>query len=84
MSIAGIPVWAIVLVACITAPWLVQHWTVMQARKVEAATNDLLASIDPTLPALVARQQRRAIRTDAASDARGDAGREATPREDRT
>jgi hypothetical protein len=58
MSIAGIPVWALVLVACVVAPYAVQRWVARQGRIADARTSDLLASIDPALPSLVAARAR--------------------------
>ncbi|MFI5298137.1 MAG: hypothetical protein ACHREM_08570 [Polyangiales bacterium] len=70
MTIAGIPVWALVIIACIVAPWLVQKWAEVKARRVEVATTALLASIDPALPALLRQREAAAASKATESDQR--------------
>ena len=69
MTFVGIPVWALVLCACAMAPFIVQLWVQNAAKQAEKRTTELLAAVDPTLPALVAAEQRRRARS-----RRGDGG----------
>ncbi len=45
MRVAGVPLWAIVLVACVAAPLLVRAWIDAEQRRAKRRTAEMLQGI---------------------------------------
>jgi hypothetical protein len=60
MRIAGLPVWALVLAACVLVPFVVQVWIDAERRRAKERTRHLLQSLDAARAAGIAPGPRNA------------------------
>ncbi len=68
MRIAGLPVWALVLAACVLVPFVVQVWIDAERRRAKERTRALLQALDAARPAGIAPGPRRAASQTRADD----------------
>jgi hypothetical protein len=60
MRIAGLPVWALVLAACVVVPFVVQVWIDAERRRAKERTRSLLQALDAARGSRIASGPRNA------------------------